>query len=277
MISKVWASVHTPGALAGNLGDRMGHLLANRVGGEGIKLLGIGDKHEIDSSTALLVGSILEHVEKNKSPVIYGPGFITSDSTGKNLLEAEILGVRGHLSAQIIHDSLGRRVPVVGDPGLLLPIFFPRPVPSKRRDVGFIIHGADRQAFTRLSRGLDLELIDNYAPTEKFVSHLTQFRCVYSSSLHGLVFAHSFGVQAVAVKSLSGLVTGGGFKFADYFSYFNLEPPLFNLERLLTRGNRNILRKLIEFADCYPQPSTGQVAQTQASQVSAIQSLFRLG
>lgn len=70
-------------------------------------------------------------------------------------------------------------------------------------------------------------VLQNDVPYEELIDHLCRASFVISSSLHGVVFAHAYGVPAVPVD-LGGRVKGNGWKFLDYESRFrpNAEKPL---------------------------------------------------
>tara|TARA_B110000114_G_C15045327_1_gene378903 strand:- start:905 stop:1255 length:351 start_codon:yes stop_codon:yes gene_type:complete len=60
-------------------------------------------------------------------------------------------------------------------------------------------------------------------PTEhskKVLNEISKCSTIYSSSLHGLIFAHSIGVNSQHVV-ISDKVIGNGFKFLDYYSVFS--------------------------------------------------------
>jgi len=65
-------------------------------------------------------------------------------------------------------------------------------------------------------------------PVADVVAEISKCEAVLSSSLHGLVVADSFGIpnrRAVA----SDLLTGGDYKFRDYYSAFGISPASFDL------------------------------------------------
>ena len=103
----------------------------------------------------------------------------------------------------------------VGDPGLLLPVVLKRPAAEPVFEVGFVPHYVDYDDLARRTGGcpcLDLKTADVPSVVEK----LWQCRLVLSSSLHGLIVGHAYGIPAIWMKS--GRLGSDDFKFRDYFS-----------------------------------------------------------
>ena len=71
---------------------------------------------------------------------------------------------------------------------------------------------------------LKVNLIDNYKSPEKFINELLQYKKIISSSLHGIIFSHSFNKEVIPIK-ITDKIIGGDFKFKDYYSsigYYDL-------------------------------------------------------
>lgn len=50
------------------------------------------------------------------------------------------------------------------------------------------------RSFERLYRERVDGIVDNYAPRDEFVTQLSRYRAIPSTSLHGCIFAHAYGV-----------------------------------------------------------------------------------
>jgi pyruvyltransferase len=102
---------------------------------------------------------------------------------------------------------------VYGDPGLLLPRFY-TPAPAQRSGIGLVPHFSD---MPRLAgrRWPDLRLIDIQDPIERVIDQIAACELVASSSLHGIIAAHAYGVPAVWLK-FRDLPSGDDSKFIDY-------------------------------------------------------------
>lgn len=163
------------------------------------------------------LGSILHWADRNS--YIWGSGLI-SESICIRVPPKAILAVRGYLTQRKLRD-IGLVVPgIVGDPGILISDFFEKPevIPGQ---VGLVVHYADKEVmgggFSNDVQEAGMIVIDPLQPLPLFLHQLASCEVIASSSLHGIIFAHSFGTPAAWVE-LSSSVHGGGFKFFDYYS-----------------------------------------------------------
>lgn len=104
---------------------------------------------------------------------------------------------------------------VFGDPAVLFPLIRPATL-AQQHDLGVIPHFREQQepAVARL-RAEGVKIIDIMGGVDRFVSDLVTCRAVASSSLHGLVAAHAYGIPALWV-TITDAPAGDGFKFCDY-------------------------------------------------------------
>ena len=61
-----------------------------------------------------------------------------------------------------------------------------------------------------------LQLIDIQDPIETVIDRIASCDCIASSSLHGLIVSHAYGVPAVWIK-FRDLPSGDDVKFHDYY------------------------------------------------------------
>ncbi len=160
------------------------------------------------------IGSMLASAGPNAT--VWGTGFIAeADRASRPGL---IAAVRGPMSrAKLL--AAGILCPeVYGDPALLLPAFYP-PRTGIRRGVGFIPHvrELDLPMVGEIALRPGVTVIDITGSIEAVVDAVTSCELVLSSSLHGLICAHAYGVPARWVQ-LSGRPLGDGFKFRDYLA-----------------------------------------------------------
>lgn len=170
-----------------------------------------------DEADLLSTGSVLEFGYKRTNTdklKVWGSGFIRKDDleVNKNL---EYYAVRGKLTL----DRLGidKNIPL-GDPGLLVS----RVISGskiKTHKIGLVAHYIDQDLplVNRLAASKNVLLIDPLDTPDKVARDITSCEIVLSSSLHGLIFADSYGIPNYWMP-LSDRVVGGDYKFKDYYS-----------------------------------------------------------
>jgi pyruvyltransferase len=210
--------------IKGNLGDMFGFYLINWLIdtnglSEDIEVIPINQKTPksiIKGPVLCLVGSIINHIPNFKgveNVTFLGCGNINGDKI-KSIDNINIIGVRGFLTKESLVTS--KDIPVIGDPGLLLSNVFPiDKKPTKK--IGYIIHSVDRDFFFNNYPDLKVNLINNYQSPEKFIKELLEYEKIVSSSLHGIIFSHSFNKEVIPIK-ITNKITGGDFKFNDYYT-----------------------------------------------------------
>ncbi|PKP16864.1 MAG: polysaccharide pyruvyl transferase family protein [Bacteroidetes bacterium HGW-Bacteroidetes-23] len=166
----------------------------------------------------LSTGSILGHANANS--VVWGSGIIQqNDSPGK----ATFLAVRGPKSRQRLC-ALGYQVPEkYGDPALLLPkVYLPEIV--KTHKLGIIPHYTDFKAVKQqFEAAEEVKIIDVFTHRlESVLDEIMHCEQIVSSSLHGVIVAHAYGIPAVWVK-FSDKLFGDNIKFYDYFASVEIE------------------------------------------------------
>ena len=161
----------------------------------------------------VLVGSVLACADAMS--YVCGAGFISSQSR-LQFAPKSIKCVRGPLSASILKRQGIHSTYVFGDPGILAPSIFPRSE-SPETDIGILPHYIDMSSpWVKSCRNQGLTIIDVLSPLDEFFRSLQRCKVILSSSLHGLIFAHAYGIPALWIE-LSDKVIGNGFKFFDYY------------------------------------------------------------
>ncbi len=211
----VLASVVNPNQNNGNLGDLFGYKLMEHLCKPlniGVKRLGVKDN--IEDNTFSLVGSICHlcnQKAKNKKLIIIGCGIIKNDNTIWNNKNIEWKGVRGPKTLKLIN----KKCQIISDPGLLISNIYPiKRIPIKK--IGYIIHSVDRVFFFKLFPEKKQYLINNYSTYEEFINQLSEYESVISSSLHGIIFCHSYSIPVCSIK-VTNKITGDNFKYIDYY------------------------------------------------------------
>lgn len=182
------------------------------------------------------IGSIL--FSGNKHSKIWGAGFMSCEERCNGGL---ICAIRGKLSLEKIRNqiSMGDSIKLlpkiaIGDPALLLPMLI-KPEPIKRYDIGIIPHFSEFDFFKR-NFGNRFHIIDlRSADVERITSDITSCGHILSTSLHGIIVAHAYGIPALWMEFTGLENRTNGFKFRDYFSSVEIKEysPIRNLQESL--------------------------------------------
>jgi hypothetical protein len=195
---------------ARNFGDALTPWLIRRIAGEDPVF---AEPHD-SGQKYLIVGSIMEYA--TRSTVVWGAGIINlSDPIDP---ECHILAVRGPLTRQRALECGATCPAIYGDPALLLPKFYTPSAPSERSLIGVVPHYFDKpKVMAHWSPPRNSRIIDIQRPVERVIDDITSCDHVLSSSLHGLIVAHAYGIPALWIRFGDGLL-GDGSKFRDYLS-----------------------------------------------------------
>lgn len=168
----------------------------------------------------IAVGSLLEH--STTHCVCWGTGMAQKmkiPSGGKFVM------TRGFLSKAVLEDA-GYKVEseTCGDPALLMPLLIRpdvKPIPNR---IGVIPHISEIDEVKEyLKNENDKVIIDfrtkEYKPT---IKKLLECSFVYSSSLHGIILCHAYGIPCLWFQY--HVFAGGDFKFNDHFSAVGITP-----------------------------------------------------
>lgn len=148
---------------------------------------------------------------------VYGSGIIRQGENLNPLVDWKF--VRGPLTRQRVIECGGECPEIYCDPALLLPIFCDES--EKEYEVGLIPHYEHMMALG--SKRDEYKIIDvvNDNPLE-VAREISKCKKVISSSLHGIICAHAYGIPAAYIVTGKKL-HGDGSKFIDYFSSVGLE------------------------------------------------------
>jgi len=190
-----------------------------------------------------VIGSILDRADKNS--VIWGSGFISANSRPSGAPN-KIHAVRGPLTRDIFVREGIDCPSIFGDPAILLKIYFPVRKDCKY-EFGIIPHFMDKDS-TWIQRqsekyGDRVLLIDIEESIESFIEAVCSCKYIFSSSLHGLICADTYGIPSIRIV-LGEKVTGGDFKFNDYRLGLDAKPHTPIDVRITNRP----LHELVEFS-----------------------------
>lgn len=173
--------------------------------------------YEFNHKVLVAIGSIIEEATANT--VVWGAGI--SHRNTKISSYADIRAVRGPKTLQRMKE-LGLKTEGVsmGDPAILLPKYY-FPNVDKKFKIGLIPHKSEFKIMREKIAKLDvldrISLIDLCDPNiESVVQNILKCESIFSTSLHGIIVSHSYGIPALWIKNAD--LIGDDVKFEDYFA-----------------------------------------------------------
>jgi hypothetical protein len=193
----------------GNFGDILNPYVVE-------KLTGLPPLFGPKGAGVLAIGSTIRFARDGAR--VWGAG--TARLSDRLNPRAHYLAVRGPLTASLVESSGGMAPQVFGDPAVLLPrLYKPKAMGQRRYALGVVLHHANAG---KLSFAGDVKVIDvlraGYEGIESFIEDLCQCERILSSSLHGLIVSHAYGIPAqwFTVFDTTTGVPGDGTKYNDY-------------------------------------------------------------
>jgi hypothetical protein len=211
-----WADRPFPG----NIGDAFNPWLIEKITGNPVV------RADPSDGVLLAAGSIAGRAS-GKSHV-WGSGFLSR----KNVIApaARWHAVRGPLTRRMVLESGGCCPAIYGDPALIVPRFYPHSAKGGR--IGIILHYSHRH----LLKPGDAKVISTEGCDEAgivaFIDAILECDYIFSSSLHGLIFANAYGIEArrCTFSGRRSSIGGDDMKFSDYWLGVGLaEHETFNL------------------------------------------------
>ncbi len=231
-----------------NYGDLLSKYLVEKISNKNVKF--VHPKKQsclvFNKKNYLAIGSILQHASKDS--IVWGSGIIDTKHT---IAKARFNAVRGPKSREYLL-AQGYECPeVYGDPALLLPEYF-NPTVDKKFKLGIIPHYKDYEhAFTLFGSNPDIRVIDLLTlDVEKTTLEILKCENTISSSLHGLVVSHAYGIPSVWVE-FSKEIFGDGVKYADYL--LSLDLRVYKPEFISESKDLNTLMELIKEKPALPK------------------------
>ena len=206
-----------------NAGDEFSHYLVNKMI---INVTGITDDGAgyADNCRFLITGSIASGA--NGYSYLMGCGVIKSEWNINNFNQCYV--VRGYKTLEKAVQSRPNydfSTTCVGDPGLLMSFLIDCKPPVKYK-YGIVLHYVDHEFISEyfdhefLSQCLIIDITDNI---DHIASGILSCQYIISSSLHGLIFAHSLDKPAYWIRLSNTVLMDDNFKFLDYLSTFKLD------------------------------------------------------
>lgn len=212
-----------------NFGDALNYPFVEYLSGKKVLLSKFIPKFILASEKSYtVIGSILQ-VSKDNC-IIWGAGFI-SNKNSRVPKPHKIHAVRGPLTRQVFLDNNIECPEVYGDPALLMPFIY-NPKIQKKYKIGFLPHFVNKNSeyITCFENNSDC-LIMNILIRQDYkglINKMLSCDYIVTSSLHGLIIAHSYNIPVLWVN-YSVELEGGRFKFDDYLLSVNKQNsnPLF--------------------------------------------------
>lgn len=190
-----------------NFGDRLSKIIAEHLSKEKVVTYNGEDLEHY-----MLVGSIANHA--NENTIIWGAGVANTNDYIPKVKAVPM--IRGLLSKEIAERS-GNEVDKVGDPVLLMPQIY-KPKVTKKYKLGIIPHVVEYLGVcTRYMDSEGVLVIDLCKHPFEVIKDILSCEQTISSSLHGIIASHAYGVPCEWVR-FSNKIGGDGFKYLDYFS-----------------------------------------------------------
>lgn len=181
-----------------NFSENLGDLLAPVVTEWMLHRLGLDLSREaVRPGHLMTIGSVLGL--GTFDAVIWGSGVNSFAHVGRvtlqrNYRKLDIRAVRGPITAQVLREN-GYTCPrVYGDPAILLPMIYPGRRSEKRTKYVVIDHYMKRKTTG------DDRLSVRTGDYRTFLDKILEAEVVYSSSLHGIILAESYGVPAIFLR-----------------------------------------------------------------------------
>ncbi|MDF2116067.1 polysaccharide pyruvyl transferase family protein [Roseiarcaceae bacterium H3SJ34-1] len=204
-----------------NAGDAFSRDVAEKYIGP---VAAVAEGNPLDQTNLLLIGSIMGWADEHS--IVCGTGMISPTQFPRSKPK-EVVSVRGPITRQFLRQADIDVPDRFGDAGILAADFMPNPPKPKYR-CGVILHHSEKwlwpkiyykKFFTRQ----EILFIDISLDPMNVFEKICQCELIFSSSLHGLIFAHALGRRAAWIEASDRLV-GKGFKFYDYFLSVGVPP-----------------------------------------------------
>lgn len=163
---------------------------------------------------------------------VWGTGFWTCQDEFHG---GEVLAVRGKVSDEKMRRMGYKGCEIYGDAALLMPLIY-KPQVVKKYKLGIIPHFRETEFFKLLYadkyKVIDLRTVD----AEQVIDEIVSCEYILSSSLHGIIVAHAYGVPTLWINNFN--VEKDGTKFLDYFTSVDIRPyiPFRNFDEIIKEG-----------------------------------------
>jgi len=209
-----------------NIGDDLNIVLLNQLSGKRVLTYRCFYHFGRHTENIMAIGSVIEWMGNEKTTV-WGAGMLEPPAEKQNVSKPlslwRICAVRGKKTRDGLLNAGIACPEVYGDPALLMPLVYRPSVQKVKNRVGIIPHYVDiqnpnvKRLLCEFGNNGVLIPVQGYKHWQDVIDLICSCEFVFSSSLHGLILADAYGTPNQWVK-FSDLLTGGSFKFEDYYS-----------------------------------------------------------
>ena len=221
-----------------NVGDELSLYLTEKISHKKF----IASSPPFNQTTLSAIGSLLTHKILCPNLVVWGTGSLTEAHLSPSPLkifplthlpkeikrhlrshQPDIRAVRGPKTRELLNNIGVKCPPVYGDPALLMPLFYqPKQLEHKYRS-GIILHHSQNNIIkTELFDSLGIRFIsierEGNNEIEDFIDEICSCKTIFSSSLHGIILAQSYGIPTQWIQITDHPIKNNSrHKFHDYF------------------------------------------------------------
>ena len=203
----------------GNFGDFLSPYIISKLANRGVSY------HPIKKPKILAIGSIAKFSQQNT--IVWGSGISRMDTELNP--QAKYLAVRGPLTREIIIKNGGVCPEIYGDPAIILPRIYNKPIEKKPGRIGLIRHTNHQSIKIDLPEGIEEYDIKLCSPTdiEKMIDWIRECDVLLSSAMHPHIVALSYEVpvKLITFKGFENSIPGDGMKFKDFYAGVNIDAP----------------------------------------------------
>ncbi len=205
-----------------NFGDYLGPYLYEKITGNNVEFC---EPEKTSENVLITVGSVMQYSKENVE--LWGTGII--DTEREVEIPNKVHSVRGPISRKVMRD-MGVLCPeIFGDPALILPkVYSSKSIKKYKISIipNLVEYDETKEYFKDLSDFNIISLrVDGKNKTksvEDIIDSICQSEKILSSSLHGIIVAHAYGIPATWAK-LTDKMAGDGNKYHDYYNSINIE------------------------------------------------------
>ena len=196
-------------------GDLLSKYLVEKISGKHAKWI-LPNKqpwYKLNKTHYLSTGSILAQATRHS--IVWGSGIVDRKM---KIAKSTFFAVRGPETRKVLIEQGYDCPEVYGDPAILLSDLY-LPEIEKKYEVGIIPHYVDFKKVSAEYHNMEgVQVIDLMTlDIEKTTDEILACEKIISSSLHGVIVPHTYGIPAIWIQ-FSNNVFGDNIKYYDYFT-----------------------------------------------------------